>query len=276
MSFPKRQHYVPRFYLKNFTINGNEQLYVLDKNSNNIFYKNIQEICEQNYYYSFYDQNEYDFMLEEHLGKKESEFSSVLRKLTDNIEGYYYNKNSCIGKLLHNDKRIILEFILYQIIRVPKYIDELFSIVIPEFKQYNIEDGIIQNEKQIKNDIKRYTFPKFFSRISEMTSILRKKNWIFLIISKELDTSFLSSDNPVIISNSDLQSPIRGALIDPMTEISIPISKNIALVLKQKTVKYKVNYNIINSLDNVNYINDLLLKNATRFAYSGKKSLLER
>ena len=102
-----------------------------------------------------------------------------------------------------------------------------------------------------------------------------QKNWIFLIISKKLNTSFISSDNPVIISNSNSHSPTRGALIDPMTEISIPISKNIALALKQETVRYRLNYNIISSQEHVNCINNLLLKNANRFAYSGKKSLLE-
>ena len=60
-----------------------------------------------------------------------------------------------------------------------------------------------------------------------------------------------------------------------MTEISIPISKNIALALKQETVKYRLNYNIISTKDHVNYVNGLLLKNANRFAYSGKMSLLE-
>jgi hypothetical protein len=58
---------------------------------------------------------------------------------------------------------------------------------------------------------------------------------MFFILSKELNTSFISSDNPVIKTNSDLYSPTRGALIDPMTEISILISKNIALALKEKT-----------------------------------------
>jgi hypothetical protein len=275
MAFPKRQHYVPQFYLKYFTTNEDEKLYVLDKEFNKIFHKNIQEICEQNYYYSFYEQDEYNFFVEEQLGKKENEFSNALRKLIDSIEGFYYTKTRPLNKLTHNDKKIILEFILYQIIRVPKYINELFSMVIPQFKQFNLEDGIVQTEKQIKNDIKRYTFPNLFYKIEKMTTILFQKNWMFFIISKNLNTSFISSDNPVIISNSDLHSPIRGALIDPMTEISIPISKNIALALKQKTVKYKLNYNIISTLDHVNDINGLLLKNANRFAYSGNKSLLE-
>lgn len=273
----KRQHYVPRFYLSGFTSENDEQLYVLDKENNKCFKKNIKEICEQNYFYSFYEeqQEEYNFMLEEHLGKKESEFSFVFRELIDNIENYFFKKNGKLNRLSNNNKTLIYEFIIYQIIRVPKYVDKLFSIVIPQFKQFNKEEGIEQSDKEIINDIKKYTFPNYFKRVEEMISILSRKNWMFFIISKKLNTSFISSDNPIIITNSDIQSQTRGALIDPMTEISFPVSRNIALALKEKTLTYKYNYQIIDTIDYVKYINKLLINNAYRFVFSNDRCLLE-
>jgi len=275
MTIVKKQHFVPMFYLRNFTSNDNEQLFVLDKENNKIFVRNIMEICEQKYFYSFSEDDEYNFLLEEHLGKKEDKFSCVINKVINDIEGYYFIKNKSIEKLAHDDKKTIIEFILYQIIRVPKYINKLFSMVIPQFKQFNIDNGIEQTDKQIINDIKKYSFPNYFDRINEMVSILLKKNWTFFIISNNINNKFVSSDNPVLISNSDFKSPIRGALIDPMTEISIPLSKNIALALKKDTIKYRLNYILINSEDNVDYINKLLLRNGMRFVYSANKSLLE-
>jgi len=276
MSHIKRQHYVPRFYLSGFTYGNNEQLYVLDKINKKIFKKNIIEICEQKYYYSFYEQEgEYNSMIEEQLGKMEDKFSEVFRKLIDNMEGYYYKKDKKFNKITHDDKKLVLEFIFYQIIRVPKYFDKLISMIIPQYRQFNNDDGIEQTEKELINDIKKHTFPNYFNKSKEIVSILSKKNWIFFILSEKLDTSFISSDNPVIITNSDKQSPIRGALIDPMTEISFPISKNIALALKEKTVTYKYNYQLVDKTDYVKYINKLLLNNAYRFAYSNEKCLLE-
>ena len=276
MSHIKRQHYVPRFYLSGFTYGNNEQLYVLDKINKKIFKKNIIEICEQKYFYSFYEQEgDYNSMLEEQLGKMEDKFSEVFRKLIDNMEGYYYKKDKKFNKITHDDKKLVLEFIFYQIIRVPKYFDKLISMIIPQYRQFNNDDGIEQTEKELINDIKKHTFPNYFNKSKEIVSILSKKNWIFFILSEKLDTSFISSDNPVIITNSDKQSPIRGALIDPMTEISFPISKNIALALKEKTVTYKYNYQLVDKTDYVKYINKLLLNNAYRFAYSNEKCLLE-
>ena len=228
----KKQHYVPRFYLSGFTSENNDQLYVLDKENNNCFKKNIKEVCEQNYFYSFYveELEEYYFMLEEHLGKKESEFSFVFRELIDNIECYYYKRNGKFNRLSNNKKKLIYEFIIYQIIRVPKFVDKLFSIVVSEFKKSNKENGIEQSDKEIINDIKKYTFPNLFNKAEEVIPILSRKKWTFYIISEKINMSFISSDNPILITNSDIKSQTRGALIDPMTEISFPISKNIALV----------------------------------------------
>ena len=272
----KRQHYVPRFYLAGFTHGNNEQLYVLDKKNKKIFKKNIFEICEKNHFYSFYEQNgEYNFMIEEQLGKMEEKFSYIFRKLTDNIERYYYKKDKEFNKITYDDKKLILEFIFYQIIRVPKYFDKLISMIIPQYRQFNKDDGVEQTEKKLINDIKKYTFQNYFNKSKEVVSILSKKNWIFFILAEKLNTSFISSDNPVIITNSDKQSPIRGALIDPMTEISFPISKNIAIALKEKTVAYKYNYQLVDKTDYVKYINKLLLNNAYKFVYSNEKYLLE-
>lgn len=276
MADNKRQHYVPRFYLRGFTPANEEYLYVFDKKENTIFRKNIQEICEQNYYYSFYENEEYNFMLEEHLSKKEYEFSGAFSNIIENIEGYYFNKRCSIKNITHTDKRLIIEFICYQILRVPKYMESLFAMTIPQFKKFNREDGITQTEKEIKNDIKKYVYPHFFDRTEEMMLMLLRKNWIFLILASDLDISFISSDNPVMITNSDLNSPIRGAIIDPMTEIAIPISKHIALALKQKNVEYRLNYTLIKTMDRARYTNNLLLGNTFRFAYSEKRELLER
>jgi hypothetical protein len=257
MTSIKKQHYVPRFYLKYFAEDNKEKLFVLDKYSNLIYQQNIKDICEQNYYYAFKEMDEYNFMLEYHLSKKEMEFSEVISVLITNIENYYYNKTQVLKTLNRNEKKILLKFICYQILRVPKFIESLFSMTLPDFKRFNEEDGIIQTDKEIKNEIKKYVFPYFFDKVDFITSILNKKNWKFLIVSNNLNATLISSDNPIMITNSDRNSPIRGALIDPMTEIAIPLSKNIVLGLKEKELKYKLNYTLINSSDYVNYANNL-------------------
>jgi hypothetical protein len=48
MTNRKRQHYVPKFYLKEFATKKNNSLFVFDKSNNSIFEKNISEICEKN------------------------------------------------------------------------------------------------------------------------------------------------------------------------------------------------------------------------------------
>lgn len=50
MSKVKRQHYVPRFYLKQWA-NSNQQIIVLDKSNNRHFTNNIQDVASAKYFY---------------------------------------------------------------------------------------------------------------------------------------------------------------------------------------------------------------------------------
>jgi hypothetical protein len=270
----RRQHYVPQFYLRGFTTGNDDSLFVFDKEQNKIFTKNITEICEERYYYSYEENGEYDLTVEKHLAEKEGIFSEVLKKVVENIENYYY-RNGSLLRLTHSERRHLFEFISYQIIRSPYYINKLQSITIPRFERFNQHDGIIQTKKDIINDIKKYSYKNLFNGVEEFNRILEPKNLVFYIVNQAIGVSFASSDNPVIITNSNLLSPIRGALIDPMTEISIPFSKNIALSLIKGAIPNKYNYKLINQTEDIQKMNTLLIKNAVRFAYSGMKQTFE-
>jgi len=273
----KRQHYVPKFYLNEFTLNNNGQLFVLNKDTNKIFCKNILEVCEQNYYYSHKDNmnkcNEYNFLVEEMLSKKEHEFSLIFDKIISNIEGYYYYSKD-IDMLTRKERLIFLEFLYYQILRVPKYIDRLFVKGKIFLKELNKKHNYIQNDKEKINDLKKIMFPILFDNIDEFVSIMNKRNWAFFIINKSINKYFVSSDNPVIIANSEFNVD-RVGIIDSMTEVTIPISKNILLAIRETYIKHKIECHIINSIDIINKINIKIKNNSTRFVYSELECLLK-
>jgi len=276
MKKSKKQHYVPRFYLKGFLHNDCEQLLVFDKVQNKTFLKNIEEVCEQNYYYSYRDNkknyNDYNYLVEDYLSRKEYEFSLVFEKIIKNIEDHYY-KSKEMKRLFHEDRQNLLEFLYYQILRVPKYIDKLFFNGIKYLKELNKKYNRVQNEKEIVNDLKSIMFPRLFNNVQEFISIMNKRNLAFFIIDKNITECFVSTDNPVLITNSEINVD-RVGIIDPRTEVSIPISKNILLVIGKTHIKYKLEYHIINSVDRVKNLNVLIRNNAMRFIYSGQENLL--
>ena len=273
----KKQHYVPRFYLKCFTSNNSDQLFVLDKESNKIFQKNVLEVCEQNYYYSYKENDScyeaYNFMVEDNLAKKEHEFGIVFDKIINNIEGHYYHSKN-INRLIHKDKLVLLEFLYYQTLRVPKYIDKLYINGVTFLKKLNKKYNYVQTKKEMINYIKKILFPMLFDNIHEFISIMNKRNWAFFIIDKNINEYFISSDNPVIIVNSEINVEKVG-IIDPMTEISIPISNKILLSIRETYINYKQEYHVISSTDRIRAINSLIKDNSMRFVYSGKEYLLK-
>jgi hypothetical protein len=272
----KKQHYVPRFYLKGFTQNNSEQLFIYNKDNNKIYQKNIVEVCEQNYYYSYKENEneykEYNYMVENYLSKKETEFGIVFDKIISSIEGCYYHSNT-IDKLTHKDKVILFEFIYYQILRVPKYIDKLIIKGIAFIKELNKKYNHKETEKEMVNYLKKTLFPKLFENVQEFIGIMNKRNLAFYIIDKNIDEYFISSDNPVIISNSEVNVNSVG-IIDPMTEITIPISKNIILIIHEKLIEYKLEYNLLNSIETIKNLNTLIKNNSMKFIYSSVERIL--
>lgn len=76
------EHYVPQFYLRNFSIKNNgKRLYCFDKHTFNKFVTNIQNIACGKY---FYDIPENDQYVEKSLAKIESILSAVYNKLITN------------------------------------------------------------------------------------------------------------------------------------------------------------------------------------------------
>jgi hypothetical protein len=277
MAKQRRQHYVPQFYLKYFTLNNSDQLFVLDKDNNKIFPKNVLEVCEQSYYYSYKetesDYEVYNYFVEDNLSKKENEFVVVFDKIIKNIEGYYYHSKK-IDMLVRRDKLLFLEFLYYQIMRVPKYIDKLFINGVSFLKELNKKYNKVQTDKEMINDLKKIMFPKLFDSVHKFISIMNKRNWAFFIIDKNINEYFISSDNPVIILNSKVNVEKVG-IIDPMTEISIPISKKILLSIRETFINYKLEYNIITSIDCIRTINTIIKDNSMRFIYSGIEDSLK-
>lgn len=47
----KKQHYVPQFYLRNFTL-GDNKLWVFDRENKEYYYKTPKDICFEKFLYS--------------------------------------------------------------------------------------------------------------------------------------------------------------------------------------------------------------------------------
>lgn len=157
MQATRRQHYVPKFYLENFSEDG-KHLWCYDKESNKIYRSNISDICVKNFLYEtkwkeYKSENKFVNLnaIEKDFAKHEGEYAELIRKIIS-ICILPENKNALI--LNTNDKHICAHFAANMLLRNPwsmnRYSEDLESIM---------ELGELQPYKEVVDFIKMGDFP---------------------------------------------------------------------------------------------------------------------
>ncbi|MCI8545558.1 MAG: DUF4238 domain-containing protein [Bacilli bacterium] len=190
----KKQHYVPRFYMKNFA-NDNKQFNVIDifkkKCYNNVPYMNQ---CYENY---FYDK---DNKWENELGILEVKWSTLINKII--CEDYYPSED---------EKIILKEFAMFQKNRTKYHSEELKSLIWTnlkvgvelEFNSKNKYFDELEFEK-LKDDFLKDKMQNVIQESLEMSrSACKHINDLELCIIKyNTKKKLISSDNPIINYNN--------------------------------------------------------------------------
>ena len=113
---PKKQHYVPRYYLRRFTEEG-ERLWVDDLARKRRYKSNVGDVCEENYFYemlaeptAWHGSIILPGKIEKRLSQIEGEQADLLKRVDRQIE---------IGRVNEKDRRGIAWLIAHFIARHP-------------------------------------------------------------------------------------------------------------------------------------------------------------
>ena len=212
---PRNQHYIPRFYLKEFATNetygkkGKEQVYVYDKVNEKTEPRNIKSIAKENYLYSpkDFDGNR-SMSMEYELGEIENILSPIWADFA----------NRSIDLENGNIKKMISLFLSSLLLRHPnnlKKYEKMRNFLYDDILKNNPSDNkkvvFIANGKEeivdineFRNPISEYEKSMFFIEnihyfTNEYSEIFIKKKWS-IIISEEKE--FMTSDNPMIVNNN--------------------------------------------------------------------------
>lgn len=269
----KRQHYVPQFYLKNFSTakkNNNYIIYCYDRINNKIYPNNVKNIAQEEYF----NETE-ELSIENGLDKHEHTSSILINELIKTQE--YQILNDFVVK------SYLSSYMLRQIIRTKNIRNQ-----IEDYFQSMIDEEIEIPEKVKKYDIKNakeeakfghiaLTYKEFYDKLSYFVM----KKWI--LIKNQTDINFWTSDNPVAIYNKDGQR-----FLDKMdTHIFLPLTPKLCLCLIEpasyinfkKPIKNNTIDAILNNMfeaaeykmnleEEVNCINNLQYKFSTRHVFS--------
>ncbi len=269
----KKQHYVPQFYLKNFA-NKNKNgffIYCYDINQNKQYPANIRNIAEEKDFYKIGSEN-----FEEFFQNTEELASPIINNLS---------KTKKIKPLNISRNRYKLSFFMsVQYFRTNEMRQDLlenFSKISNHLKKYPMNTKMEMFNNQIDKKFIKHHQINFINKSSqEMTASLVSKKWI--VLKNKTEIEFITSDNPIVLYNPN---GLLGFACEHI-HIFYPINPKLCLCLLdpenysnyKEPKKFKNNEIIlnimktkehnINSIDEINFINDLQAMNATQHIFS--------
>ena len=214
MKEPKRHHYLPQFYLKNFCKDG--FLWVYDRDNDEYRQQTpINTAVKKKYYTAIgldgKSHNEIEFVLANIEGETKHIIEKIIEKKFIDLE----------------EKCILAIFIAFLYVRVPEFEMEINELTEKFFKRYN--KLAIPNEKQAEIIIKQFAETKDQENLSpkKMLDFVRNENYrikfsrehslslmyalarefplIFIQMDWQIwysskNSSFITSDNPFVVT----------------------------------------------------------------------------
>lgn len=286
MNEPKRHHYLPKFYLKNFC--ENDFLWVYDRYNNKYRQQTpINTAVKKKYYTATgidgIPHNEVETVLANIESKAKHIIEKIDRKKSIDLE----------------EKCILAIFIAFLYVRVPEFemeINELTEkflkrnnkLAIPNEKEAEIIIKQFANTKDqenlspkkmldfVRNENYRIKFSRehslslMYSLASELPLIFIQMDWQFWYSSK--NSLFITSDNPLVVARPQNYNGPYGIGTKGAKKL-VPLNQKVCLVMCDKGESV-INRQV--SSKDVRSINGLIALECNRFLISKDKSLLER
>jgi hypothetical protein len=288
MTETKKQHFVPRAYLRNFAHLRNDDFYVnvLPKNQpcENIFESNITNICAENHLYTLTGDTESRQLLENiYSNIFENEYKDLFSVLT----------NDTICEITDEMKKSIVSAIITMFYRTKKWIseynsfnDESMNKVYQVCKQFNVDYFTNPNGEQInikdkslgelQSNLKKNTrIPIVLSQLKVALRLIDAKQFDNINVFKIIDNcEFITSDNPVLAMNVNKMPTIP---FDIDNAYYLPISGKYLLSIfpKEDLPANNKIIRMIMSKEKVMGFNRWQLANSDKFIIGSRESLIE-
>ena len=299
MSKPKKQHYVPKVYLKNFSFGTvkSPKIYVLSVNPTKIYQANISDTAAERNFYTIEKYKDKYIWENNYANNVEPMLGSLLKDIRCRCENSLVQNNSLV---LSSDEKVKLSLnIILQLLRgkqtrrYNKHLyDKLLPIAIDKARHlfYPLDEAKEKAIRLFETDneyFKEISMLAIFNEtnIKKFLDIMVRRNFIFYrIIGHE---SFITSDNPVLFIDANTQdaTPFKNGILKASTLIYYPISSKLLLgtynsefgfgAIAEKDCRLEIIYSDID----IEFINTQNYKQKTQCynnVYAQTKEALER
>ena len=260
----KIQHYVPRFYLRNFSIDesNTERVYCYDKSNMKKFPTNISKIAYENFFND--SDGDIDQLLEKGLGKLESEYNIAYKSLINSKD---------IDKLSNKQRRTMSHFIASQLIRTKEnreHIRDMIKQLHNRLSWENLSKKLKQQLQEVNKEssIKSIHLSNLKSNIPKYSDIIYNMKW--LLFTNITNIPYLTSDNPITRHNLFRHDPYGNmGLLCQGIELHFPLNPKLCLLTcDPATYAWLPSIFKINDEQNIIHQNSLQVLQSTRHLFS--------
>lgn len=285
MQMTKKQHYLPQFYLDNFT-NNKGKLWIYDQLKRNIFTSSPRDIACENYLYETRWENANpdlgDFVLPNRIEKKfaeqEGRYSKLLKRIVS-ICTNTQNKKALICN--REEKEILASFISNIFLRNPwsmRQADlDCITDGIMDVEEIKAIDFILQSmelggtESLVKFSSKKIWLDEEFDGgvQQEFKKVLRSMKFCF----------FISKSSEFVTSNFPVLNGIDETTEENEKMIYFPLHPHIAILYGNSIPRIAWNRMIPIAEEDTDFFNIKYIKldnEQIRFIYAKEKKILER
>jgi len=285
MGKTKKQHYVPQFLLRRFSVKLNKKpkLWTLDKMTKAVRLSSTRDVAHENYFYEYNDDNGTSLKLEDLMAKIDSTGGGIIKRIID--------KETL--QLLPDDRVWLSYFVACQILRVPmirKDMENLRSMIIHKWGPEVSAEGDERTIGDYGLDDDKLSSLKMIQDAPEFAKLLQTKVWILNRAPK--NCSFIIGDNPVTRHNMTDRG-LRGNLgIDNKgIELFMPLSPTYCIhiicpfLAELACCNQHLAENYIDAIkngtpvdmqpENVEFVNSLQVIWSERFVFAQNRSEME-
>ncbi|WP_300922118.1 DUF4238 domain-containing protein [uncultured Dubosiella sp.] len=298
MSNPKRQHFVPRTYLKNFSFQKKKQsrVFVLDKMRRDIFEANIENVAVEKDFYTV-NNNDNNYIWEEYYATRIEPMMAVTISNLIKISQSCLIKNN--AKILEDDLKIKLSIIMIsQLLRGqhcrefeqeilkkegPKIVEKVKKIVdkLGNEKSKKLVENYEISEDLFKLSAMDYALDE--EKMCRLAEVLLNRYWVLYRINGNKE--FITSDDPVVFMNNRTNdvTPFHNGLLHEETSTYFPISPKLLIATYTYGTSLPFENNNIAFLDSekenyrrfVDTINRKQMEHCNKHVFAKTKSVFE-
>ena len=217
---PKAHHYVPQFYLRNFSIKHRKQYYTFcyDKATGNLFNPNVKNVAQEIGFYDFVDDDGDKKSIEEFFSALETKSKAALEAICSKPSEDTVSEN----------KVALANFVAYQMSRTVIFREEHLSML--QGVNIRLKNDGIEFPMPTENERKRFQILFILKNTPIFLSVLLEMKWALIL--NETGRPFWTSDHPIIRYNP-YKSEFVGnlGLISKGIQLHMPLSPKLALTI---------------------------------------------